>query len=314
MVRSDPANNLSVWDANSVWVKSGLTLQHDFQAALQSEYQAQAKPLTDAGPVNAWVKEATAGKLSSVVSLAEVANALLLLANAVYFKGQWLQPFQRSYTFPQSFARLDGSLQKEVFLRPPDNSLQFATFPSASTPSVPCMAVKLPYQGGAYSAIALAPNSTLSTSGPLMVASTASPAGTPDVPFEIPYSASLQSALAALSPAPITAPFAAPDFTLIAADGSGTPRALQVDGIEHKTRAYAKMDELDTEATAATIVQMLGAAMPPPKETPQVLSFAAPYAFFMVHDPTGAAVFASEIYAPEEWSDALECFGASCWR
>lgn len=132
--------------------------------------------------------------------------------------------------------------------------------------------------------------------------------------FEIPYSASLQSALAALSPAPITAPFAAPDFTLIAADGSGTPRALQVDGIEHKTRAYAKMDELDTEATAATIVQMLGAAMPPPKETPQVLSFAAPYAFFMVHDPTGAAVFASEIYAPEEWSDALECFGASCWR
>jgi serine protease inhibitor len=52
------------------------------------------------------VKKATDNLIDSIVSTSDInANTDLMLANAVYFKGEWLEPFNH---FSQSGARSTG--------------------------------------------------------------------------------------------------------------------------------------------------------------------------------------------------------------
>jgi serpin B len=56
--------------------------------------------------INSWVKKATDIN----------ANTDLMLANAVYFKGEWLEPFNHFFTERGMFQRLDGDLAEAEFM------------------------------------------------------------------------------------------------------------------------------------------------------------------------------------------------------
>ena len=56
-----------------------------------------------------WVKKATKNLIDTVISASDIdATTDLVLANAVYFKGAWLVPFDSYRTQRSSFHRLDG--------------------------------------------------------------------------------------------------------------------------------------------------------------------------------------------------------------
>lgn len=57
--------------------------------------------------VNLWVKNATKGLIKEVLSPGAVSGAtIIILANALYFKGAWLYPFKAKRTRPKKFIPL----------------------------------------------------------------------------------------------------------------------------------------------------------------------------------------------------------------
>ena len=90
-----PDAGLRISSANSAWLKSAYTWQAAYEAALVEFYNATLGSLTTAAPINAWVSGATQGKITEIVSDEVVQQATLLLVNAIYFKGQWVDQFDK---------------------------------------------------------------------------------------------------------------------------------------------------------------------------------------------------------------------------
>jgi len=103
--------------ANGLWVDQALTLRPQFLQALASNYQAVVN-WVDLGSrqtvedINTWVEDRTQGKIDRLVDRLS-RDDLMVLLNAIYFKGEWTQPFDPSRTEPRLFTRPDGS-QVEV--------------------------------------------------------------------------------------------------------------------------------------------------------------------------------------------------------
>ena len=54
--------------------------------------------------INAWVEEQTKGKIQDLLKPTHVSpRTLLVLTNAIYFKGLWTSPFSKEMTAPDDF-------------------------------------------------------------------------------------------------------------------------------------------------------------------------------------------------------------------
>lgn len=103
--------------ANSLWAQPNLQFRADFLQRVQEFYQAQVQNLDFSSPdaaatINQWASDKTCGKIQQIVQRLSPATILVLL-NAIYFKGAWSLPFDPEQTEPGMFTRLDGS-QKQV--------------------------------------------------------------------------------------------------------------------------------------------------------------------------------------------------------
>jgi serpin B len=92
--------------------------------------------------INEWVKKATDNLIDSMISTDDINPATdLVLANAVYFKGDWMEPFQLQFTSPGTFHLLDGGHVEVDFME------------KYRTMDVACMdgfkVLKLPYKPSA---------------------------------------------------------------------------------------------------------------------------------------------------------------------
>jgi len=92
---SDGSDGLTVSVGSSSWLASGLALQPEYGGALKAAFGAEARTITDAAAVNSWVAAATRDKIDSIVDDGTVAQATLLLVNALYYKGLWANQFQK---------------------------------------------------------------------------------------------------------------------------------------------------------------------------------------------------------------------------
>ncbi|MGL5081620.1 MAG: serpin family protein [Microcoleaceae cyanobacterium] len=101
--------------ANSLWVNQG-TLDDDFVQRLRVNYLSEVANLNFANPeaattINRWVAEKTKDKIKELVEPIQLINAILVLLNAIYFKGIWTQQFDKERTKEQNFILPDGSLE-----------------------------------------------------------------------------------------------------------------------------------------------------------------------------------------------------------
>ncbi|KAF5766325.1 putative Serpin family protein [Helianthus annuus] len=70
-----------------------------------------------ADEVNSWAKEQTHGLIKEVITDKEVTeDTMLILANAIYFKGTWTQQFETSLTEEGDFHLLNGNKVKVPFM------------------------------------------------------------------------------------------------------------------------------------------------------------------------------------------------------
>jgi serpin B len=109
----DPKVQLSV--ANSLWARKGEPFVPEFLQKNQDFYGAKITDLDFNDPqtpsiINTWVKQSTNGKIDTIVDGKEIEpNTILFLINAIYFKGLWTTPFDKTKTQELSFTLLNGT-------------------------------------------------------------------------------------------------------------------------------------------------------------------------------------------------------------
>ncbi|CAM0884263.1 unnamed protein product [Alopecurus aequalis] len=108
-----------------LWVDESCgEIKEAFRDVAAGSYKSEArtvsfvkKPEGAVEMINNCVKQATNGLIDSIISTDDIdAETDLVLANAVYFKGVWLDVFEPYCTSPGTFHRLDGSLVEAQFM------------------------------------------------------------------------------------------------------------------------------------------------------------------------------------------------------
>ena len=110
--------NVILTTANSVWYRKGIAVKPDFIARNQECFGATVDALDfndsrSVQVINGWASEKTHGKINNIADGLINRFTQLLLANAVYFKGKWEEPFDAKATRDRVF-HLHGGQQKKI--------------------------------------------------------------------------------------------------------------------------------------------------------------------------------------------------------
>jgi serpin B len=252
--------------------------------------------------INGWVEEQTARRIRDLVPAGGVDDQTrLVLANAVYFLGDWQDPFDSKRTQPHRF-RLSRTKSKDVPFMLFGDVMHFR---SAERDGL--KALELPYEGGALSMLFLLPDKV---DGEAAVEAALTPDRLDAIVNSLSASKKTVVALPKFEINPLQS-FALggilkemgmpqafdrekADFTGIADPPDPRDRFF-LGNIFHK--AFLKVDEKGTEAGVATAAAVLaGAALKPPK--PLVFLADHPFLFFLRHNASGLVLFMGRVSDP----------------
>jgi serpin B len=147
LLGADP--KVTVRTANSVWAAEGLTVRPAFAEAVRDAFDAEARTarfgtVEATRAINAWASEKTAGRIPKVFDDGQPTSAtVMLLMNALYFKGQWAARFDPARTRPAPFRLDDGTVVNVPTMSRDATTLRVATVNGARVG-------ELPYGDGAY--------------------------------------------------------------------------------------------------------------------------------------------------------------------
>jgi serpin B len=268
----------------------------DFGAALEP-VDFKGAPDAVRQRVNAWVEDQTEKRIKDLLSPGSLTPLTrLVLVNAIYFLGNWDQPFARDRTAPAPF-HAKGGAEKSV-------PMMHETGQLAVGRAAGVKVLELPYKGRSASLFVVLPDKTdglaaveASLTSAQLKTWTSAVAGresSVSLPrFEIAGEGlPLSSALSALG-MPLAFDAKSADFT-----GIGAPpepdEHLHVDEAFHK--AFVKIDEQGTEAAAATAAVMGARGEPPPP--PFEFTADHPFLFFIVDKPSGLVLFMGRVTDP----------------
>ena len=103
--------------ANSIWGQDGFNFEQAFLDNLAQHYEAGIyavdfvqNPEGARNAINDWVAEETEEKIEDLIPEGAIDSLTrLVLANAIYFYGSWMHPFDQNATAEAPFFKLDGS-------------------------------------------------------------------------------------------------------------------------------------------------------------------------------------------------------------
>lgn len=285
--------------ANSTWTQSGFPILPEFLDTLALNYDAgmySVDYINDAEgarqAINDWVNEETNSKIPDLIPEGALdALTRLVLANAIYFKGSWLNQFDEDATLPADFTLLDGSKTSVDMMHLYGEDLQY-------TKGEDFQLLRLPYLSSDFSMLLLVPDE-----GAFSEVESAL-----DAEKLTSYVGKMQYSLINLSmpkfdfessvaaPDPLKALGMLSAFDPDRADFSGisTEQMLYISDVIHK--ATITVDEEGTEAAAATAVIM--ALTSAPMDEPIDLVIDRPFMFAIEHQPTGTILFLGRVVNP----------------
>jgi serpin B len=139
--------------ANSIWARNGFPVQPDFMTRVRTSFDAEAQNVDFGDPatlprINRWASDATHGRIEEIFRELPP-NVVMVLLNAIYFKANWTQQFDKARTERAPFTRPDGSRVTAdlMYLDAEVPALHGATFSM----------VELPYGGEAFSMVVAVP-------------------------------------------------------------------------------------------------------------------------------------------------------------
>jgi serpin B len=284
--------------ANAIWGQDGFAFHEDFLKVLAINYGAglwlfdfTSQPEAARQVINDWVAEETEDHIKDIVPPGAITpDTRLVLANAIYFNASWFFPFN------------EGRVHDEVFHLPDGGEVSVPMMtqqkPLGHVRGEGYQAVSLPYYGGDAAMIAIMPDegwfeafeaSFNAATFNAIVASLAQQDIRLTMPlFEYETDLDLSQTLAAMG---------MPDaFSPAAADFSGMSNIpLFISAALHK--AFVRVDEIGTEAAAATVIAMAGAVEGKPPE-PVVLTLDRPFIFAIYDRVSGTVLFVGRVVNP----------------
>jgi serine protease inhibitor len=297
--KADPSVQIEC--ANGLWTQSGfpinpglLKVAHDFYSAPVESVDFSTNPDGAADTINAWVSRSTNGKIPTIIKSPSRLTRLVLI-DAVYFKGRWQNPFDKSAIQPRSF-HLRGQHIDEIQV---PMMVQSGKYQYLETDTF--QAIALPYGNWRFQMYVVLPRGKC-TLADLMgsldeshwrdwTAKFSSREGKIVLPkFGMTYARNLNDALSAMGMA-VAFDWGKADFSLI-----HQPPNLYLTDVEHKT--YLKVDEEGTEAAAGSAVGVSAdyvLANPPP---PFEMVVDHPFFFAIGEQQTQALLFAGVITNP----------------
>ncbi len=115
----DPRVEISI--ANSIWSRQGVEFNPEFLERNRAFFGAEIASLDFSSPqatatINDWVNTNTNGKIKKIVERIDP-QTLLFLINAIYFKGNWQDEFDKALTRPGTFHLPNGSEKQVQMMR-----------------------------------------------------------------------------------------------------------------------------------------------------------------------------------------------------
>lgn len=99
--------------ANSVWTEDDFEVKKAFIDVLTQYYDAESEAFDINDPnapakINAWIEDNTNGLIKDMIQKLED-NTVMLIINAIYFKGKWASEFDKTKTEEMPFYLVSGS-------------------------------------------------------------------------------------------------------------------------------------------------------------------------------------------------------------
>lgn len=153
-----PKQGVTVAVANRLFGEQTLVFKPDYLELGRQVFGAPLEPvdfIKDPGAaitrINAWVGEQTRGEITDLVAPGGLdASTRLVLTSAVYFKGDWQEPFELAATRSQTF--FGAGAKQQVTMMRSSQRLRLATPKGAKL-----RVLELPYAGGDYSLVIVLP-------------------------------------------------------------------------------------------------------------------------------------------------------------
>jgi serpin B len=289
--------NVILTTANAIWYRKGATVKPDFIACNQQFFGATVDALNFLDPhsvdiINGWASDKTHGRISHLADGMISRDTQLFLANAVYFKGKWSEPFDVKDTKDRPF-HLRGGSQKNVPMMTQTKTFTYRR-------GTDYQAVRLPYQSENLAMYVFLPDTNSSPEKLLGIMTGDSwqrvtkpgfseKEGTVVLPkFKLEYSVELNQPLQALGMK--TA------FDPVGADFSGIAPQLFISAARQKT--FVEVKEEGTEAAAVTGIAMETSAMMVPPPNPFQMIVDRPFLFLIEDNQTGTILFMGVMFNP----------------
>ncbi|MFN0016805.1 MAG: serpin family protein [Pirellulaceae bacterium] len=305
LIQPDRHRGFELLMADRAWAQQGFTIEQPFAASIQQSYGAEMG-LVDfekngaaaCQEINDWIGQQTKGLLPAALNPADITpNMRLMLVNAVYFFGEWDVPFKKERTKEEPFF-LSGGTQKLVPMMNRHAGLPYFHGNGLQ-------AVSIPYGKGQLAMVVLVPDEVeglakleASLSRQAVDGWVAQMKGT-DIELALPRAEmksrfDLIPILKSLGIARAFDPGLA-DFTgMHIPDPGVSGDTLFIRMVVHE--AIVKVDEVGTEAAAATAVGV--SAGIPPAPPPKVRAD-RPFVFLIRDQLTGSILFVGRVSDPK---------------
>lgn len=284
--------------ANAIWARQGLPLLQEYLDVIAQNYGAGIQ-LADfinrseavRKEINGWVSEKTNDKIRDLIAEGILTpDTAMVLVNAIYFKGDWIYPFDPNETHDAPFHLLDGSDVQAKMMSQTLSGIPYVQGHGYQS-------IELPYQGGTAAMDIIVPDegqfnefeTTMDIQKINEILDGMQPGDTLNLQlpkFSFTTDLNLNDQLSAMG---------MPDAFSIQADFSGMTgkRDLYIDAVLHK--AFVAVDEKGTEAAAATAVIMKETAM---ESSELRLTVDRPFIFVIRDLPSGQILFVGRVLNP----------------
>jgi serine protease inhibitor len=290
--------HLEVIGANSLWCSDRIQARPEYAAKVRAIYDAELVTLDFAAAdavarINAWVHEKTKGRINRIVDVLSPRTAVVAV-NAIYFRGHWTRPFERSFTHDGSFTTTTGNQKRLPMMV---QSGRYSYYEDREL-----QAVALPYEGNMAMHVILPAARTdprrfqenLSSSAwESRLARFEKVLGAIKIPrFKLDYQARLEPALKVLGMERAFDPNRA-EFDVFRSEGP----PVWIDQISH--RAVVEVNEEGTEATAVTAVTACMSARNtrPPRHFQMIVD--RPFFVVICDETVGTILFMGWVGDPE---------------
>lgn len=106
--KSDSCSGFKV--SNAIWVNKSLQIEGEYRKSVSGKYFSDfmqtdfANTESAVSDINRWVSEKTNRRINEIVNAGNInSDTKLLISNAVYFKGEWLNKFEKQKTISAPF-------------------------------------------------------------------------------------------------------------------------------------------------------------------------------------------------------------------